>query len=210
MSRPYPKNPRTPPRPLTLQSSDLRSYDDALWRIHTTAGAHPTAWDGLRRYGPLRAFRWEPHPPPRRLHTTPGVSYTATDPTTCFGEVFQPDRAVTLTADRALTGWLPSRPLELLDLTASGWLLRHGASASLPQARRDTCRSWAHEIWEQLGSRIDGLWVASTMTGTPMVVLFPGATSAFPVAPAFSRPLDHSDVATLAVRAAQYLTWPIR
>ena len=211
MSRRYPKNPRTPPTALTVRSGEIATYTGPLWRIHTTTGAHPAAWNALRRYGPLSDYRWEPHPPPPRTHPAVAVSYTAQDYETAFAEVFQRDRAITLTPDRTLSGWLPSRPLALLDVIASNWALRHRASASLPHTPKNTCRAWANAIWEQLGHQVDGLLAPSTvLIGKPMVVLFPRAASAFPIAPSFSRNLNHSDVATLAVRVGRRLDWPVR
>jgi hypothetical protein len=207
--RGLPKNPRTPPLPLSLTDADLFLHEGLLWRIHATAGEHPSAWDELRRYGPLTQFRWEPHPPPPRPHRRAGVSYAAADYATAFAEVFQRDRAITLTPDRALTAWLPTRPLRLLDLIESGWLLRHRASASLPHARRDVCRSWAAAVWEQLGTDVDGIRAPSTVLGHPVIALLPRAGSAFPAAPEFSRNLAHHDVATLALRAARGLGWAI-
>jgi hypothetical protein len=160
-----PKNPRTPPGPLTVEPGEIVDFDGALWRIHRTTGAHPSAWDALRTYGPLPAMRWDPHPPPVADHPGCGVSYAATTPRTTFYEVFQDRRAITLTDSQSISAWTPARTLRLLDLTDSHWLVRHGASASLPHTRKDTCRSWAHEIWEQLGTRIDGLLTPSTVNG---------------------------------------------
>ncbi|MGO1183016.1 MAG: RES family NAD+ phosphorylase [Micrococcaceae bacterium] len=214
MSPVQPKNPRHPTIPLTLPPESVFTYSGPLWRIHTLAGAHPLSWDQFRWHGPLRSQRWDPHPGPVSVRSAAGVSYTATDFTTAFAEVFQSDRAITLTSDRALSGWHPIRPLELLDLTggegSGDWAVRHGASASLPQAPKSTCRAWAAAIHDQLGSHLDGLWVPSTVTGDPMVVLFPGSSSAFPVAPSFSRTLQHADVLTMAVQVRQRLHWPIR
>jgi len=139
------------------------------------------------------------------------VSYTAQDHVTAFAEVFQRDRAITLSPDRTLSAWLPSRPLALLDLVGSDWAVWHRASASLPHAPKGTCRAWANAIWEQLGQHVDGLLTPSAVViGGALVVLFPPATTAFPTAPSFSRNLHHSDVATLAVRAGRRLTWPVR
>lgn len=171
-------------------------------------------WNELRWHGPIRSNRWDPQAGPLSVRATAGVSYVGTDYATAFAEVFQGDRAITLTADRALSGWRPSRPLELLNLTggegAGDWAVRHGASASLPQAPKSTCRAWARAILGQLGERIDGLLVPSTVTGDPMVVLFPRSTTAFPTAPSFSRTLEQADVLTLAVRVRNRLGWLIR
>lgn len=214
MSRVPAKNPRRPAVPLTLFPESILVYDGPLWRIHTVAGRHPMAWDELRWNGPLRSHRWDPQPGPLTVRSTAGVSYAAPDVTTAFAEIFQGDRAITLTSDRALSGWRPIRPLELLNLTggdgSGDWAVRHGASASLPQAPRSTCRAWASAIHDQLGDRIDGLLVPSTVTGDPMVVLFARSTDAFPVAPSFSRTLEQADVLTLAVRVRGRLGWPIR
>lgn len=46
-----------------------------------------------------------------------------------------------------------------------------GVSASLPHTRNGTCRSLAHEIWDQLGGRIDGLTAPSTVNGAATVIL---------------------------------------
>lgn len=203
------KNPQKPTQPLTLNPSDLFSYSGPLWRIHRVRGANRMAWDGLREYGPLHQFRWEPHPLPVQDHPGVGVSYTATDYETAFAEVFQERRAITLTDHQVLSAWSPSRPLELLDLTGK-WALRHGASASLHGAPKNTCRNWAQGIHTAMGSRIDGLYVPSTLTGVPMVVLFSQAASACPPAPVLSRSLTHVAVEALALKAAASLKWPIR
>lgn len=210
MSSRQPKNPLVPSAPLTLDAKDIYPYTGPLWRVHQSSGAHPAQWNTLRSFGPLVSFRWEPHPWPQQQHLGMGVSYTAQEYTTAFAEVFQSTRIVRLTDRRILSGWRPTRPLALLDLVPpSGWSLRNGASASLPFASRNICRGWAHAIWTELGGELDGLRVPSTITGDPMVVLFARAVSSFPIAPEFSRPLNHSDVATLGLLAARRLTWPI-
>ncbi|MGO2534204.1 RES family NAD+ phosphorylase [Arthrobacter rhombi] len=204
------KNPQRPDRPLTLALGDICQHVGPLWRIHRVNGTHRMAWNGLRDFGPLQQFRWEPHPLPRGHHPGVGISYTAIDPTTAFAEVFQGRRAVTLTDQYVLTAWMPSRSLELLDLTANHWALHHGASASLPAAPKSTCRNWAERIHAEWGSRIDGLHVPSTLTGNPVVVLFARAATAFPAAPSLSRPLTHVSVEQMALKAADTLRWPLR
>lgn len=193
------------------------AWQEPLWRIHRIAGPHPSAWNELRAYGPISAFRWEPHPPPTGLHTaagspfvdlTPAVSYTAGDPSTAFAEVFQGSRIISLTSDRALTAWVPTARLELLDLIDSDFAIRNGAADALSAAPRSTCRAWARAIWAEFGNQVSGLKVRSTMTGDSIVVLFPKAAHTFPVAPAFTRSLDHPDVAALARRAGTRFGWP--
>lgn len=213
MSPTRPKNPRSPQAPLTLPPETVYQHTGTLWRIHTTSGPHTAVWNDLRWTGPIRSQRWDPHHGPLGTPSTAGVSYAASGYATCFTEVFQDSRTITLTSSRALSGWIPSRPLELLNLTggegSGGWAIRHGASASLPQTSKNTCRAWAGAIHDQLGDRIDGLWVPSAVLGDPAVVLFTRAASAFPATPSFSRTLEHDDVRVMAVKVCNRLGWPI-
>lgn len=206
------KNPRTPPQPLTADVADVCTLatDRPLFRIHTVRGTHPTPWDGLREYGPLPQSRWEPQPPPSDFYPGNGVAYVATDPITAFAEVFQNRRRIVISADKAISAWFPKRPLRLLDLT-QGWPTRNGASASLHAAPKSTTQAWAHQIHTQLSSslQIDGLYVPSTMTLAPMVVLFTRSQDAFPKAPTFSQLLTHRDSRVLASKAAISLNWPL-
>lgn len=209
MTPQQPKNPARPRAPLTLEEKDLHTDQGVLWRIHQLTGAHPSAWNSLREFGPVESFRWEPHPTTQQHHPGAGVSYTAQHYTTAFAEVFQDTRIIRLSSRRTLTGWIPTRPLHLLDLMPGGdWALRNGAAASLPYAPKNICRNWAQTIHAELGAQIDGLQAPSTITSEPMIVLFGRAAASFPEAPEFSRTLDHIDVATLARKAAHRLNWP--
>lgn len=214
MSPGRPKNPRKPRARLTVAPEHLRTYRGPLWRIHSTTGTHPSGWNELRSYGPISRFRWDPHPQPAASHPDAAVSYTASSYDTAFAEVFQDDRAITLTSSQALSAWHTARPLRLLDLIGSDWAVHQGASASLPQAPKDTCRNWANAIWRQLSSGcegvVDGLYAPSTVLGDPMVVLFPRAGTSFPPAPEFSRALNHAVVTAMALRTATRLRWPVR
>lgn len=213
MSAARSKNPRRPSAPLTLLPETICRYDGPLWRIHTTTGRHPQEWNDLRWNGPIHNQRWDPQRGPVEAVSTAGVSYAAVDYVTCFSEVFQRDRQISRTSDRALSGWKPTRPLELVNLLGGDgtgdWAVKHGASASLPQAPKSTCRAWAAEIYEQLGARIDGLLVPSTVLGDPMVVLFTRSVSAFPIGPDFSRSLEHVAVTRMAIKASDRLGWAL-
>lgn len=193
-------------------------WHDPLWRIHRTGGLHPSLWNELRTYGPISSLRWEPHPSPALDHTAagspfpglaPAVSYAASNPETTFAEVFQGRRIIELSPDRTLSAWVPASGLELLDLIDSDFAVRNGAAHMLPAAPRNTCRAWARAIFAQYGNQISGLLVPSTITGDPVVVLFPLASHHFPAAPALSRPLDHVDVAGLAQRAGRRFGWTV-
>lgn len=211
-----PKVPRQPSRELHLDAADITTWSGPLWRIHRVAGRHASAWNDLRTFGPISTSRWDPHPPPPGHHSltasrlrdqVPGVAYTASAPDTAFAEVFQAHGIIELSPDLALTGWEPTTGLELLDLVGSDFAIRNGASHALVSAPRSTCRAWARAIWEQHGDTISGLLAPSTMTGDPVIVLLPGAHDRFPTAPAFSRPLNHVDVARLALNAGRRFAW---
>lgn len=116
-------------------------------------------------------------------------------------------RGIRLSSDLALTGWVPTRDLRLLDL-ASDWALRNGASASLHSAPKPTCRAWAraiHTTWPD----IDGLLTASTMTGNEMCVLFTAAEDTFPARPAPARVLDDPALRGIIDSVHHALGWPV-
>lgn len=101
----------------------------------------------------------------------------------------------------ALTGWRPTRVLQLLNLTET-WLLRNHASYALLHGSRTVCRTWArviHRTWLHL----DGLYVSSAMTGLPNVVLWNPAADSLPADPEFTRPLDHPRVRPIIRTAAR-------
>ncbi|WP_207947706.1 RES domain-containing protein [Occultella glacieicola] len=145
------------------------------------------------------------------------MTYTATDVLTAFGEAFQTRRRIVLSEHQSLVSWVPSRPLRLLSLlppttpTGTPWALRNGASASLDSAPKSTCRAWARSIAETWPD-LDGIHVRSPVTGQPMVTLFAPAATTYPVDPAYSRRLDDSAVAAIAVHVAIALNWtpPVR
>lgn len=202
------KNPQTPPGPLVRDRSDTIVLRSPLWRIHRSRGTHVLAWNALRIFGPLAGLRWDPHPPPCAEHPAFGVSYAALDVATCVAEVFQTRRLIRADDSVHLTSWTPTRDLQLLDLTG-GWALRNGASYSLHAAPKSTCRAWANAIrktWPDL----DGLYVPSTLTGAPNVVLFDASRDSFPAAPAFSRPLGSPAVFDVLDRIAARLGYRLR
>jgi RES domain len=199
--RPKPKAPRTPPQQLIREPHDLADYTATLWRVHCTEGEHVLPWNTLRTFGPLPSMRWDPHPGPQPMSGAEGVLYAAVDVATSLAEVHQTTRVIDTRAGAAtLIAWLPRRRLRLLDLSGT-WLLRNTASAALLATPRSTCRRWARAIyttWPEL----DGLYVPSTLTGRPNVVLWNAAADSIPAMPSFSRPLAHPLVWSIARAAA--------
>jgi RES domain len=206
--RPKPKAPRTPPEQLSREPHDLADYTATLWRIHRTEGEHVLPWNTLRTYGPLPSMRWDPHPGLQPTSVTEGVLYAAADVATSVAEVYQTTRVIDTRAGAAtLTAWQPQRRLRLLDLSGT-WLLRNTASAALLAAPRSTCRRWARAIyttWPEL----DGLYVPSTLTGRPNIVLWNAAADSIPTMPSFSRPLTHPLVWSIAQAAAAEIGYHI-
>jgi RES domain len=203
-----PKAPRTPPAQLIREPHDLVDYTATLWRIHRTAGEHVLPWNTLRTYGPLPSMRWDPHPGAEPISTAEGVLYAAADVATNLAEVYQTTRVIDTRAGApTLTAWQPQRGLRLLDLSGT-WLLRNSASAALLAAPRSTCRRWARAIyttWPEL----DGLYVPSTLTGRPNIVLWNAAADSIPTMPSFSRPLTHPLVWSIAQAAAAEIGYHI-
>lgn len=206
--RPKPKAPRTPPEQLLSEPDDSADYSGTLWRIHRTEGEHVLPWNKLRTYGPLPSMRWDPHPGPQPISQAEGVLYAAADIATSLAEVYQTTRVIDTRAGApTLTAWQPQRRLRLLDLSGT-WLLRNTASAALLAAPRSICRRWARAIyttWPEL----DGLFVPSTMTGRPNIVLWNAAADSIPTMPSFSRPLMHPLVWSIAHAAAAEIGYHI-
>jgi hypothetical protein len=206
--RPKPKAPRPPPQQLIREPHDIADYAGTLWRVHRTEGEHVLPWNTLRTYGPLPSMRWDPHPGPHPISGAEGVLYAAADVATSLAEVYQTTRVIDTRAGApTLTAWQPQRRLRLLDLSGT-WLLRNSASAALLAAPRSICRRWAHVIyttWPEL----DGLYVPSTMTGRPNIVLWNAAADSIPAMPSFSRPLTHPLVWSITHAAAAEIGYHI-
>jgi hypothetical protein len=206
--RPKAKAPRTPPEQLIREPDDTADYSDTLWRVHRTEGEHVLPWNTLRTYGPLPSMRWDPHPGPQPSSQAEGVLYAAADVATSLAEVYQTTRVIDTRAGApTLTAWQPQRRLRLLDLSGT-WLLRNTASVALLAAPRSVCRRWTRAIYTTWPD-LDGLYVPSTMTGRPNIVLWNAAADAIPTMPLFSRPLTHPLVWSIAQAAAAEIGYRI-
>lgn len=207
--RPKPKAPRTPPEQLIREPDDNIDYSGTLWRVHRTEGEHILPWNTLRTFGPLPSMRWDPHPGPQPSSHADGVLYAAADVATSLAEVYQTTRVIDTRANApTLTAWQPQRRLRLLDLSGT-WLLRNTASAALLAAPRSICRRWARAIyttWPEL----DGLYVPSTMTGRPNIVLWNAAADSIPTMPSFTRPLTPPLVWSIGQAAAAEIGYRIQ
>lgn len=203
-----PKNPVRPPRPLTRQDGDLVGYRGPIFRIASSGGSYPVAWNEFRDYGPLAVMRWDPHSPPPSSQPDRAVFYCSPDVATVVAERFQKYRHVDpRTADPYLTGFTTIRPLLLLDLTR-GWPLSQGASDALGAAPKSTCRNWAAQI---LGTwpHLDGLRARSTMTGRQTFALFPAAKTALPRRPVFQALLTDPEIYATVTAASEQIGYTV-
>lgn len=128
-------------------------------------------------------MRFDPQPPPIGTYPEIGVMYAATMPHTALGEVFQETRVIDRAfRSNAIVSWVPSRPLQLLDLT-SNWPVVNGGAASMQMDDKRHTSAWAHAIDQQLGVDLDGLYHLSSINGLPLVTLF-SRTERVPAFPA--------------------------
>lgn len=183
------KLPREPGA-ITIDDADLADWPhDRLVRVHGMVGPHTLPWYQLRHFGPTRT-RFDPHPPPVRVHADFAVMYAAVDVDTTLAEVFQTGRVIEPSAPNGpyLTIWTPSRVLRLLDVRGA-WPLLQGASHAINTGPHPVCRRWAHAIAAH-PQTVDGLLYTSSMTGADATALFLPAADSFPGHPELSLPLS--------------------
>lgn len=199
-----PKVPATPPSSFQFDPAQhVITYLGMLWRVFSTTGDHPQVWNELRHWGPGAEMRFDPQAQPAGIDPAAGVMYAATFGWTALGEVFQSERVIDRTTDGpTIAAWLPSRALQLLDLT-SNWPVLNGAAASMMMDDKQNTQAWAREIDQQLGDKIDGLWHLSSINSQPMVTLFSRVERipAFPPRVNFETPLDAAKADSLIKRA---------
>ena len=158
---------------------------EPLWRIHQAVGPHTLAWNALDS----------------------GVGYFGFEWATCLAEVFATKRQVDLTQPgKQLSGFVPIRPLRLLDLT-TGYPILVGASHKINSGPKDVCREWAVAFVTTFPD-LDGM-LYTGMAGHDCVVLFDPARDAFGSAPSFSRPLEDRVIRDRVVQAAKGINYDV-
>lgn len=167
------KVPAVPPKVLAYSPrKHLRVYEGPLWRTFRTLGPYALDWDELRHHGPIPNMRFDPHPMPEDDYPDVGVMYTSTTPHTALGEVYQNSRVIDRSAGGVtIASWIPTRPLQLLDLT-SNWPVMNGAAASMMMDDKATTQAWARAVFDQFGLDLDGLYHVSSINNEPMITLF--------------------------------------
>lgn len=205
-----PKVPCRPPPTLKFRDEDFVEWTYPLFRLHRVFGRHPSRWNEFRTFGPITNCRWDPHPEPAGECPERGVLYAAGDPTTALAEFFQAHRMIRLTDSVMITGWKPTRPLRLLDMSTN-WPIRNKAGRALSHAPRSTSRAWARAIIAQVPDNDDGLVSDSTLTGRPSsaFALWPTSANSFPTDPEMSLPLDSPALSAVIAKAAEEINYAI-
>ena len=165
----------------------FRTPDDALWRVYYRASAHPAAWNKLREFGPVEDMRFDPHPLPKGVHPGIGVTYAASSSQTALAEAFQERLIDRRDMHPAIAGWVPTRPLTLLDLT-SRWPVLNKGAAAIMMGDKEYTQAWARAIEYQLRDEIDGLYYLSSVDSQPCMALFTRTqrVNAWPARPDFA------------------------
>lgn len=175
-----PKVPRTPqiarlealkPDVHTLPAGSL------AWRIYFRGGRHPTRWDHFRHAGPTAA-RFDHHLGRQVTYQDRAVLYAASDPATCFAEVFQNTRVINRWHKEPwLVGFETAVPLPLLDLTGS-FATRAGASMGLMAGPRSVSRNWARGFYDAYPTTVGLCYPSSMHANRPAIVLTDRAEAA--------------------------------
>jgi hypothetical protein len=183
------KLPHQPPNDLHSRNPDWHIWPvtHPLWHIANTSGPYATRFAAMRGFGPLESARFDPHPLPVGPYSIERVLYAAGDLVTALAERFQNGREIRCRQpfDPVVYAWMPTRPLQLLDVTGLS-ALRIGASQLLSTGPRRHTRIWARAL-RAAWPHADGLLYQSSMAGRPCVALWAPAFDGLPAAPEFSK-----------------------
>ena len=183
----------------------------ALVRVHTLGGAHPTAWNELRAFGPTKS-RFDHQPLPRRNHPSRRVGYFTTGPdafVAALAEWFQDDGVGVgpfelALGQPAITMLETTDQLTLLDLNGH-WVTRAGGNQAIRTGPRGVCRDWSRTIYRH-HQHLHGLAFGSSVWGPGRcLALWERAAPAFPAAPTATRPLKDPGLTLAVMNAAQRL-----
>jgi hypothetical protein len=185
-----------------------------LARVYFSGGAHPTAWNDFRHYGPANG-RFDHHLPDgnggSRVQER-SVLYCATDAKTSIAEVFQHTRRIDRVRDAP---WLVvfelQRLVPLLNLTGA-YPTRVGASMAINTGSRIRAREWAQQFYTA-HRKLQGIYYASSMhANRPAIVLNDRAEMAavLPSHPRFNRALADDVMLDVLKHAAASLGYGLR
>lgn len=185
------KLPRPPDQVPEPRREDLITLaaGTRLWRVYSSAGAHPMSWDAFHTWGPVSTARFDHHDPPPHA---PGkaILYAGMEGPTAVAEVFQETRVIDRQRRRPwIVAFKLVEAIELLDLTGD-WPTRAGASRAISTGRRDRAREWSRAIYDAFD--VAGLYYRAALSGHGhSVALYERAERALPASPELHIPLDH-------------------
>jgi hypothetical protein len=127
---------------------------------------------------------------------------------TCLAEVYRDRGLIELRRDDPYVVLFElARPVRLLDVADSDWLMLAGGNAALSSGRRSAARDWARAIYRHYAGQeaVDGLfYLCSNVPSARSVVLWEPARDALPERPHLHLPLAHPALrAEIEVYAAQ-------
>ena len=173
-----------------------------LYRCYRRAGAHPSAWNRFRSFGPTGA-RFDHHlPPPREQDRA--ILYAATDLPTALVEAFNATGVIDRHLDEP---WLASfrlrRAVRLLDLSGP-WPIWAAPSQVLNSSPWPRARLWAQAIHEDYPT-VEGLIYPSSMAGRPgfNLALSERARGSLSPHPTLHLALSHPGLATAIAEVAE-------
>ena len=208
-----PKIPRAPaPGRLAALPPDVHVLPagTTVWRIYFRGGRHPTRWNHFRLVGPTDA-RFD-HQLERPQDQQRAVLYAASDPKTCFAEVFQRTRLVNRRHKEPwLVGFETAVTAPLLDLTGA-FATRAGASMALMTAARSVSRSWARAFYQAYPATVGLRYPSSMHANRPAMVLTDRAEAAgvMPARPRFHRALGDPALLSVLKNAARGIGYALR
>lgn len=172
-------------------------------RVFFAAGPHPAVWDSFRHFGPAANMRFDHHPPPSRVHPVRAIGYTAPSQTsrghavdsleTCVLECFSSTRTIDARFNEPwFVLWRASRPIPVLDVVDSAWIVRAGGNAAICSGARSMARRWSRAIYRAY-PRVAGIYYeSSNLPSSRCVALYERAQSALPTRYDAAFPLTHS------------------
>lgn len=195
---------------ITLTDDVLTQFDEELWRVYASAGAHPALWNQMREFGPLSEMRFDPHRfGAPRLQPGIGVYYAATEAVTALAESYSREKVIDRgTKSPVMTRWAPTRPLTLVDLTSTA-ITQISVAAVQMTGTVTRSRAFARALYKQHGADIDGIRSRSSVNNGINVILFSRGMSAFPSLPALDSPLASAYGTRLVVQSAKHLGWGV-
>lgn len=187
-----------------LRPADVHkiSAGQFVGRVFFAAGPHPAVWDSFRNFGPVASMRFDHHPAPTRVHPVRAIAYAAPSQTsdgraidpleTCVLECFSSTRTIdTRFNEPWFVLWRAARPIPVLDMVDSAWIVRAGGNAAISSGARSMARRWSKAVYRAYPSVAGIYFESSNLPSSRGVALYERAQSALPPRYDAAFPLTH-------------------